>query len=164
MNRAAAVAVGVIAAVLALSGGVLAGVQAHQLSDRSAIAAKVSRQNDALAAGRQIAVDFVAYDYRHIDADFTRVVGESVGALSKDFATQAASVRDLIVKAQAISTATVASAALVSATATSARVLISLNRTIVNTSAPKGQSNAVDLQLDLVKQHGRWLASAVKPL
>lgn len=164
MNRAVAVTAGVTAAVVALGGGALAAVQAHQLSDRSAVAAKVSRQNEALSAGRQIAVDFVAYDYRHIDADFTRVVGESVGALAKDFATQSASVRSLIVQAKAISTATVASAALVSVTGSSARVLVSLDRTIVNTSAPHGQSNAVDLQLDLVRQHGHWFASAVKPL
>jgi Mce-associated membrane protein len=166
MNRAAAVTAGVIAAVLAVGGGALATVQVHRLSDRAALSATVSRQNEALAAGRQIAVDFLAYDYRHIDADFTRVVGESVGALSKDFATQSASVRDLIVKAKAISTATVASAAVVSVSASgsAARVLVSLNRTIVNTSAPKGQSNSVDLQLDLVRRHGRWLASAVKPV
>jgi Mce-associated membrane protein len=164
MQRSAAVAAGVVAAVLAVGGGALATVQTDRLSDRSALAAKVTEQNEALAAGRQIAVDFLAYDYRHIDADFTRVVNESVGALSKDFATQSASVRDLIVKAKAVSTASVASAAVVSIGTTTARVLISLNRTVVNTSAPKGQSNAVDLQIDLVRQHGRWLASAVKPL
>lgn len=164
MDRAAAVAVGVAAAIVAVGSGALAAYQAHQLSDRSHVAAQVSRQNEALAAGRQIAVDFLAYDYRHIDADFTRVVGETVGSLSKDFATQSAGVRDLIVKAKAVSTATVASAGLVSVTATTARVVISLDRTVFNTSAPKGQSNAVDLQLDLVKQHGRWLASAVKPV
>jgi Mce-associated membrane protein len=164
MNRAAAVTAGVTAAVLAVGGGAVATVQTHRLSDRAALSATVSRQNEALAAGRQIAVDFLAYDYRHIDADFTRVVGESVGKLSKDFATQSASVRDLIVKAKAISTASVASAAVVSVSANGARLLVSLDRTIVNTSAPKGQSNAVDLQLDLVRRHGRWLASAVTPV
>jgi len=164
MDRAAAVAVGVAAAIVAVGSGGLAAYQARQLSDRSHVAAQVSRQNEALAAGRQIAVDFLAYDYRHIDADFTRVVGETVGSLSKDFATQSAGVRDLIVKAKAVSTATVASAGLVSVTATTARIVISLDRTVINTSAPKGQSNAVDLELDLVKQHGRWLASAVKPV
>ena len=164
MKSAVAVAAGVTAAVVAVGSGGLAAYQAHALSDRSLVAAQVSRQNEALAAGRQIAIDFLAYDYRHIDADFTRVTGETVGSLSKDFATQAASVRDLIVKAKAVSTATVASAGLVSVTANSARIVISLDRTIVNTSAPNGQSNAVDLQLDLVKQHGRWLASSVKPL
>jgi Mce-associated membrane protein len=164
MDRAVAATAGVTAALIAVGGGSLAAVHAHQLSQRAALSAKVSYQNEALGAGRQIAVDFLAYDYRHIDADFTRVVDESVGSLSKDFATQSASVRDLIVKAQVVSTATVASAGLVSLTGTTARVLVSLNRTVFNTSAPKGQSNAVDLQLDLVRQHGRWLASAVKPL
>jgi len=164
MNRAAAVATGATAAVVAVGGGALAAVQAHQLSDRAAIAATVDRQNQALAAGRQIAVDFVAYDYRHIDADFTRVVSESVGKLAKDFATQSASVRGLIVQAKAVSTATVASAALVSVSANGARLLVSLNRTVVNTSRPQGQSDAVDLQIDLVRQHGRWLASGVQPL
>jgi len=164
MKSAVAVTAGVTAAVLAVGGGALAAVQTGKLSDRVALAARVTEQNEALAAGRQIAIDFLAYDYRHIDADFTRVVSESVGALSKDFATQSASVRDLIVKAKAVSTAAVASAGIVSVNAKAARVLVSLNRTIVNTSAPKGQSNAIDLEIDLVRQHGRWLASAVKPL
>jgi Mce-associated membrane protein len=164
MDRAATVGVGIAAAIVAVGGGAVAAVQTHQLSDRAKTAAAVDRQNQALAAGRQIAVDFVAYDYRHIDADFTRVVGESVGALSKDFATQSASVRDLIIKAKAISTATVAGAAIVTVSATSAQILVSLNRTVVNTTAKGGQSNAVDLQLTLVRQHGRWLASAVNPL
>ncbi|MDQ1684501.1 MAG: Mce-associated rane protein [Frankiaceae bacterium] len=164
MKRAVPVAVGVTAAVIAVGGGALATVQTHRLSDRAGVAAKVAEQNKALAAGRQIAVDFLAYDYRHIDADFTRVVTESTGALSKDFATQSASVRDLIVKSKAVSTAVVAKAGLVSASATSARVLVSVDRTVVNTSRPKGQTNAIDLQLDLVLQHGRWVASGVKPL
>jgi Mce-associated membrane protein len=164
MNRAAVVAAGATAAFVAVGGGALAAVQTHRLSDRDALAATVARQQEAVAAGRQIAVDFVAYDYRHIDADFTRVVAESVGSLSKDFATQSASVRDLIIKAKAVSTATVAGVGLVNATASSARLIVSLNRTIVNTSATTGQVNAVDLQLDLVKQRGRWLALGVKPL
>ena len=161
MNRAIAATVASVALVVTVGGGALAAVEAHHLSDATA---RADSRDQALAAGRQIAIDFVAYDYRHIDADFTKVVGESVGQLSKDFASQSAGVRELIVQAKAISTATVAGIGYVNGTGSTARVVVALNRTIVNTSAPKGQANAVDLQIDLVKRAGRWLASAVKPL
>lgn len=161
MKRAVAVAGASAALVVVVGGGALAAVETHRLSDATVSA---DAQDSAVAAARQIAIDFVAYDYRHIDADFTRVVDESVGALRKDFASQSAGVRQLIVQAKAISTANVASAGYVNGSVSSARVVVALNRTIINTSSPKGQANAVDLQIDLVRQHGHWLASAVKPL
>jgi Mce-associated membrane protein len=160
MSRAFAT-VGTVAAIVAAGGGALAAVQTHRLSDAQAGA---NAREQAVAAASQIAVDFLAYDYRHIDADFNRVTNESVGALQKDFATQSAGVRSLIVQAKAVSTATVAGAGFVNGTTNSARVVVSLNRNVVNTSAPNGQANAVDLQIDLVRRNGRWLASQVKPL
>lgn len=161
MTRRFAVVAAIVAACVCIGGGALAVVQVRSLSHDNAIA---DARTQSLSAARQIAVDFFSYDYRHIDKDFARVVAESTGKLKSDFITQSAGVRDLIVKAQAVSTAQIASAGVVNASTSKASVIVALNRTIANISAPRGQSNAVDLQIDLVKLHGRWIASAVKPL
>jgi len=106
------VVIGAGALVLCTGAAALAGVAAKQLSDRQHSA---SFQQQALAAGRQIAIDFAAYDYRHLQADFTRVMNESTGAFKSQYSTQSAGVQDLIIKAKAVSTAEIASAGVVDA-------------------------------------------------
>lgn len=161
MSRGTAVATATGALVAVLAGGAVAAVGTHRLSGVEASGADRTR---ALSAARQIAVDFFAYDYRHIDADFTRVADESSGSLRSDFVKQSAGVRGLIVQAKAVSTAQVAAAAVVTASSNSARVLLALNRTVTNTSAPNGQTNSIDLEMDLVRKSGHWFATQVKPL
>ena len=68
-------AVGMVAAVLA----------ALSVRHVSRSEADSSVSNEALAAGRQIAVDFAAYDYRHIAEDFKRVADESVGSFHQKY-------------------------------------------------------------------------------
>jgi hypothetical protein len=161
MSRALAVAAATGALVVTVAAGALAAIGTHRLSHVETVTAA---RTQAMAVARQIAVDFFAYDYRHIDADFKRVANESTGSLQTDFVRQSAGVRGLIVQAKAVSTAQVVSVAVVSATSSGARVLLALNRTVTNSSAPKGQTNSVDLQMDLIRRGGHWLASAVKPL
>jgi Mce-associated membrane protein len=161
MNRALPVAAATGALVVAAAGGALAAVGARHLSHHQSLQdARVS----ALAAGRQIAVDVASYDYRHIDADFTRVSNEATGKFQSDFSTQSAGVRDAIVAAKATSTAQVASAGVVNATTTSAQVVVALNRTVTNAQTPKGTQTALGVQMFLVRRNGRWLATQVNPL
>jgi Mce-associated membrane protein len=155
------VLVGVAALVIAITGASLAAASTRQLSHRDDLA---SMRQQALAAARQIAVDFSAYDYRHLQQDFNRVLSESTGSFKSQFATQSAGVQDVIVKVKAVSTAEVASAGVVSAGPRGATVLVAVNRTVTNTSAPHGQSDSFGLQIVLTHLHGRWLASLVKPL
>jgi Mce-associated membrane protein len=121
-------------------------------------------RTQVMSAGRQIAIDFAVYDYRHIDADFTRVANESTGKFKSQFVTQSAGVRELIIKAKAVSKAEIAAEGLVEATPGHASVVIALDRTVTNTSAPKGQRDSFGLQIVLVRIDGKWLASGVKPL
>ena len=121
-------------------------------------------RSEVLASARQIAVDFAVYDYRHIDADFTRVANESTGKFKSQFVTQSAGVRELIIKAKAVSQAEIAAEGLVDVSATHASVVVALDRTVTNTSAPKGQRDSFGLEIDLLKIDGKWLASGVKPL
>jgi Mce-associated membrane protein len=159
-GRGATVAA-ITAAVVATSMTALAAVGSVHLSHRNS---QADLRTSVLGVGRQIAVDFAAYDYRHIDADFTRVASESTGQFRQQFVAQSAGVRELIIKAKAVSTAEVASEGLVDVSATTATVVLALDRTIRNTGAPKGQQDSFGLQIDLVRQHGRWLASKVTPL
>ena len=151
----------VVLAVVALAGVAIAGVGATKLSRHDDTDA---RRTQALAAARQIAVDFAVYDYRHIDADFTRVANESTGKFKSQFVTQSAGVRELIIKAKAVSKAEVAGEGLVDATPKHATAVVALDRTVTNTSAPKGQHDSFGLQIELENINGHWLASGVKPL
>jgi Mce-associated membrane protein len=161
MNRALPVAAAAGALVVTVTAAVLAALGAHRLSHQQALD---DARSSALAAGRQIAVDVATYDYRHIDADFTRVSKEATGKFQSDFTTQSAGVRDAIVAAKAVSTAQVASAGIVNATTSSAQVVVALNRTVTNSQAPKGTQSALGVQMFLVKRGGHWLATDVKPL
>jgi Mce-associated membrane protein len=152
---------GTAALVVALTGSALTAVGSGQLSHRDDSS---SLRQQALAAARQIAVDFSAYDYRHLQQDFNRVLAESTGSFKSEFATQSAGVQDVIIKVQAVSTAEIASAGVVSAGHSGATVLVAVNRTVKNTSAPNGQSDSFGLQIILTRLKGRWLASQVKPL
>ena len=153
--------IGTGALVLCTAAAALAGVAAKQLSGREH---RASYRDQALAAGRQIAVDFAAYDYRHLQADFKRVVGESTGAFKSQYASQSAGVQDLIIKAKAVSTAEIASAGVVDAGPNNASVVVALNRTVTNTSVPNGQKDSFGVQIDLRRIGGHWLASKVTPL
>ena len=155
------IVIGAGALVVCTAAAALTGVAAKQLSDRQHSA---SLRDQALAAGRQIAVDFAAYDYRHLQADFKRVVSESTGTFKSQYASQSAGVQDLIIKAKAVSTAEIASAGVVDAGPRNATVVIALNRTVTNTSVPNGQKDSFGVQIDMRRVGGHWLASKVTPL
>lgn len=148
-------------AVIAVAGAAGAAAGAVKLSHHDETS---DIHSQVLSAARQIAVDFAVYDYRHIDADFTRVANESTGSFKSQFVSSSAGVRELIIKAKAVSKAEVAAEGLVGASSKHASVVVALDRTVTNTSAPKGQHDSFGLQIELVRVNGHWLASGVKPL
>lgn len=148
-------------AVVAVCATAATAAGAVKLSDHNQTKAL---RSEVLASARQIAVDFAVYDYRHIDADFTRVANESTGKFKSQFVTQSAGVRQLIIKAKAVSNAEIAAEGLVEAATNHASVVVALDRTVTNTSAPKGQRDSFGLEIDLLRVNGKWLASGVKPL
>jgi Mce-associated membrane protein len=147
-----------VAAVLA---AVLTALSARAVSQS---AAETSVSDGALAAGRQIAVDFAAYDYRHIAEDFKRVADESVGTFHDKYLSSSTGLHDLIVKSKSVSTAEVASAAVVSATPNRATVVVALNRTIDNKQIAEPAHDSLAVQLSLVRRGDRWLAANLDTL
>lgn len=151
----------VTAAALAVVGGVLAGLATRQVSSSAATGAT---RTEALAAARQIAVDFAAYDYRHLAEDFKRVADASTGAFHTQYVTQSAGVKDLIEKEQAVSTAEVVAAGVSNVSAGRATVVLALDRVVKSKSNTKGTPDSLGLQMVLVHRDGHWLASQVNPL
>ena len=151
----------VSALVVALAAGALAAVGSTKLSRGDSLD---EARTQALSAARQIAVDFSAYNYQHIDQDFARVAAESTGAFRDDYLKQSAGVKGVIIQVKAVSTAEVAGAAVVEASSTVATVILALNRTVTNTKVPKGQHDSFGLEMGLVNKGGHWLATQVKPL
>jgi Mce-associated membrane protein len=154
-------AVALVALVVAVVVAALAALGARQLSNAKRAS---SDQAGALGAARQIALDFAAYDYHHLNEDFQRVAAESTGSFRQQYLTQSAGVQGLIEKAKAVSTAEVVSGGVVEGTSSRTTVVLALNRTVTNTSVPKGQSDSFGLQMVMQRVHGRWLVSDVKPL
>jgi Mce-associated membrane protein len=148
-------------AAIAVTGAATAGAGALKLSHHDHA---TDLHAQVLSAARQIAIDFAVYDYRHIDTDFSRVANESTGKFKSQFVSSSAGVRELIIKAKAVSKAEIAAEGLVGASAKHASVVVALDRTVTNTSAPKGQHDSFGLEIDLVRVNGHWLAAGVKPL
>jgi Mce-associated membrane protein len=142
----------VAALVLAVVLGRQALDQRSRAQDRSA----------ALAAARQIAVNFSTLDYRTFDRDTARVTASATGAFRSDFAAQAAQIKKVVVADRSVSSGQVAQAALVSSTPTTARVLLALDASVTNTSTTTPAARHYRVQLDLAKVHGRWLANQLQ--
>ena len=121
--------------------------------------AEAQDRADALAAARQIAVNFSTLDYRHFDQDIARVTSGATGSFRSDFAGQAAQIKQVVVADKSTSTGQVGQVAFVSSSPTSARALVVLDATVTNTSATTPTARHYRVQLDLTKVHGRWLAS-----
>jgi Mce-associated membrane protein len=142
----------VVALVLAVVLGRQAVAQRAEARDRT----------DALAAARQIAVNFSTLDYRTFDRDTARVTSAATGAFRSDFAAQAAQIKQVVVANKSVSSGQVGQAALVSASDHLARVLLALDASVTNTSSTTPTARHYRVQLDLTKVHGRWLASQLQ--
>jgi Mce-associated membrane protein len=142
-----------------IAAAVLAVVLGHQVTVQRAHA---QDRADAVAAARQVAVNFSTLDYRTFDRDTARVSAETTGAFHTDFATQAAQIKQVVVSDKSVSSGQVGQVAVVSSTPTRARVLVVLDATVTNTSSPTPTARHYRVQLDLTKVHGRWLASQLQ--
>jgi Mce-associated membrane protein len=138
---------------------VLAVVLGRQALDQRA---QTRDRAEALAAARQIAVNFSTLDYRTFDRDTARVTAEATGGFRSDFAAQAAQIKQVVVANKSVSTGQVGQAALVSASAHAARVLLTLDASVTNTSSTTPTARHYRVQLDLTKVSGEWRASQLQ--
>jgi hypothetical protein len=119
----------------------------------------------ALADGGQLAVDFTSFDYRTLGRDFVRTASHATPAFAKTYLQQSRLVASVIRKAQAVSVSQVVATGLsaFNPAAGTATVIVALNDTTKNTKSPGGTVQYFRMQVQMVKQGGDWVASAVTP-
>ncbi len=120
------------------------------------------RQQDILAAARQSALNFTSLDYRHYGRDSKSVLDGATGDFKEQFAAQTAELTKLVAANKSVSEGQVLEAGITRADERTARVLVVADSKVINTAAPEGQARTYRLQLDLVREGGRWLTSNVE--
>ena len=115
----------------------------------------------ALAAGRQIAVNFVTMDAASFDADTKRVLDASTGAFRKEYASTLAQLKPVVTANKTVSTVERAEASLVSGDEDSAKVIVGVVAPTSNASTPKPEKKTYRLRLDLVKVGDAWKVSTL---
>jgi Mce-associated membrane protein len=115
----------------------------------------------ALAAGRQIAVNFVTMNAASFDADTKRVLDESTGAFQKEYASTLAQLKPVVTANKTVSTVERAEASLVSSDDDSAKVIVGIVAPTSNASTPQAEKKTYRLRLDLVKVGDAWKVSTL---
>ncbi len=115
----------------------------------------------ALAAGRQIAVNFVTMNASSFDTDTKRVLDESTGAFQKEYASTLAQLKPVVTANKTVSTVERAEAALVSSDDDSAKVIVGVVAPTSNASTPTAEKKTYRLRLDLVKVGDAWKVSTL---
>ncbi len=120
-------------------------------------------QREVAAAARAEAVAFLTVDHEDMDAVVDAVLAGATG----DFAEQYAAQRDTLVseaeRTEATSTGEVVALGVGDLDDDSATVLVAANSTVTNSgTGAEGQVRYYRLRLDLVREDGRWLTSAVE--
>lgn len=115
----------------------------------------------ALAAGRQIAVNFVTVSAASFDADTKRVLDEATGSFRKEYAATLAQLEPVVTANRTDSRVERAEAALVSADADSAKVIVGIVAPTTNSASPTPEKKTYRLRLDLVKVGDAWKVSTL---
>jgi Mce-associated membrane protein len=115
----------------------------------------------ALAAGKQIAVNFVTMNAATFDADTKRVLAESTGAFQKEYASTLAQLKPVVTANKTVSTVERAEASLVSSDDDSAKVIVGVVAPTSNASTPTAEKKTYRLRLDLVKVGDAWKVSTL---
>ena len=113
-------------------------------------------QQEALAAGRQLAVNFATLDHRTVDADTERVKQGATGEFLQSYTTSLADLRSLVVENRSTSTVERAEAALVAGARDSAQVIVGVVAPTTNTNTPKGEKKTYRIKLGLREVGGTW--------
>ena len=116
---------------------------------------------EALAAGRQLAVNFVTMNYASFAADSARVLAGATGDFRKEYADSVAKLKPVVVQNKTVSTVERAEAALVSTDADSATVLVGVVAPTTNAVTTKPEKKTYRLRLDLTRVGAEWKVSSL---
>lgn len=118
----------------------------------------------AITAARQLTVNFISISAATVDADLQRITAGATGEFKEEFTKGATQVRAAVVENAVESRGTVLRTGLVSGDLDSAVVLVAVDATVRNLSAPQGRPSHYRIQLDLVKdaETDAWLVSKLQ--
>jgi Mce-associated membrane protein len=158
-----------IALVLAVIVGALTVVSALKLTHDKNAAKNPSASplqasaTTALTEGGQLAVDFTSFNYHTLTQDRNETATHLTAAFAKVYLTQSGVTASDIQKVKAISTSKVVATGLqaFSPTKHTATVIVALDDTASNVKSPTGTLQYYRLQVQMVEQNGKWLASNV---
>jgi Mce-associated membrane protein len=138
-----------------------AGVLGWRWYDRQ----ELNREHSsAIAAARQLAVNFISISAATVDADLQRITAGATGEFKDEFTKGTTQVRAAVVENAVESHGTVLRAGLVSGDLDSAIVLVAVDATVKNVNAPEGRPSHYRIQLDLVKDAptDTWLVAKLQ--
>lgn len=141
----------VVAVALAATLGVGRWKRDHAASDAAA----------ALAAGRQLAVNFVTMNATTYDADTARVLAGATGTFRTEYAATIAELKPVVTGNKTVSTVQRAEAALVTARGDTATVIVGVVAPTTNSAAATPQPKTYRLRLELARVAGEWKVSAL---
>ena len=146
----------VLAAVL-VAGGLLGR---HWYDQRQLADAR----SQALAAARQECVNFVSISAAGVDADLKRIADGATGQFKDEFTQDTAQVKAAVVQNKVDSHGSVLRAGVVSADRRSAVVLVAVDATVKNSSAPDGRLSHYRIQVNMARDaaSGRWLVAQLQ--
>jgi Mce-associated membrane protein len=152
----------VAALVVALAGTLAAaGVFGQRwYADRQLDAAR----QQAMAAAKQVTLNFVSISASTVDHDLQRIVAGATGEFRDEFTRGMPQVRAAVVENNVESRGSVLRAGLVSADRDSAVVLVAIDATVKNVRAPDGRMSHYRIQVDMAKdtKSGKWLVSRLQ--
>jgi len=111
---------------------------------------------EAVAAARQLAVNFVTVDFQQVDKDTARVRAGATGTFLESYTTSVEELKKVIVQNKTVSRAERTEAALVSGDLDSAVALVGVVAPTTNTSVPDGEKKTYRMRLELRKVSDAW--------
>jgi len=121
-----------------------------------------SAREQALAAARQVTIDFVTISAGSVDRDLQRVADGATGDFKDQFTKGMAQVRAAVIENKVDSQGTVLRAAVVSADRSNAVVLVAVDATVHNVNAPDGRLTHYRIRTNLARVGGAWLVSTLE--
>lgn len=110
----------------------------------------------ALAAAKQLAVNFVTVDYQHVDADTARVEDGATGDFLKSYSSSMADLKKVLVANKTVSSVKRTEAAIVSGDGDSAVALVGVVAPTKNTAVPNGETKTYRMRLELRTVGDEW--------
>jgi Mce-associated membrane protein len=150
--------VNVVLGVLLVAAIVLGSVALSRWQDQRQLEGV---RQEALAAAKQAAVNFVSISESTVDTDMQRIIDGATGDFKDQYVSNRATFKDQVVSNKASSTGTVLRAAILSNDSDSAVVLVALDATVKNTGTPDGRLSHYRMQLSMARDAGtgKWLVA-----